>query len=108
MVYRAARYNPAVGDDAAVRHMTINAWHNDFMQAKEQLSLFRKAFRRLLNAIKDKHGKDAEIHICPAVPVSVAIEIGRVWMPKADLPLIIYDRKREGSTFQKTLQCREF
>lgn len=90
----------AVGDDAAVWHMTINAPDNDFMQAKEQLSLFRKAFRRLLNTIKDKHGKNAEIHICPAVPVSVAIEIGRVWMPKADLPLIIYDRNRQNLQFE--------
>jgi hypothetical protein len=25
------------------------------------------------------------------VPVSIAVELGRVWMPKADLPLIVYD-----------------
>ncbi len=94
----------AVGTDAAVWQMAINAPHNDFMQAKEQLSLFRKAFRRLLNTIKDKHGKDAEIHICPAVPVSVAIEIGRVWMPKADLPLIIYDRNRQNLQFERAFK----
>lgn len=90
----------AVGEDAAIWHMTISEPHNDFMQAKEQLSLFRKAFRKLLNTIKEKHGKDTEIHVCPAVPVSVAIEIGRVWMPKADLPLIVYDRNRQSLNFQ--------
>jgi hypothetical protein len=29
------------------------------------------------------------------VPVSVAVEIGRVWMPKADLPLQIYDQSKQ-------------
>lgn len=93
-----------VGEDAAVWHMTIGEPHNDFMQTKEQLSLFRKAFRKLLNTIKEKHGKDAEINIFPAVPVSVAIEMGRVWMPKADLPLVIYDRNRQNLNFQRAIQ----
>lgn len=94
----------AIGNDAAIWHMTIDAPHNDFMQAKEQLLLFRKAFRQLLNVIKDKHGKDAEIHILPAIPVSVAVEIGRVWMPKADLPMVIYDRNRDNLNFRRAIR----
>jgi SMODS-associated and fused to various effectors sensor domain len=39
------------------------------------------------------HGQDNTIHVFPAVPVSVAVELGRVWMPKADLPLSLYDEK---------------
>jgi hypothetical protein len=46
-------------------------------------------------AILDGHGEQATIHIFPAVPVSVAIEIGRVRMPKSDLPLVVYDNIRE-------------
>ena len=59
--------------------------------------------RIAFDRIKAKHGQDAKLHIFPAMPVSAAIELGRVWMPKADLPMIIYDQnwKREG--FFKTI-----
>ena len=28
------------------------------------------------------------LHVFPAMPVAAAVETGRVWMPKADLPLL--------------------
>jgi hypothetical protein len=44
------------------------------------------------------------LNIFPAIPVSVAVEMGRVWMPKADLPLIIFDRNRVNNlSFVKTI-----
>jgi hypothetical protein len=63
------------------------------------LSLFRNLFRRLLDRIKAKHGQAAEIHLFPAVPVAIALEIGRVRMPKADLPYQVYDQNRETGGF---------
>ncbi len=83
--------------------MTIDTPDNDFLQTKEQLSQFRKKFRGLLNEIKATHGEEVQINIFPAVPVSVAVEIGRVWMPKADLSMIIYDQNNKERKFIKTL-----
>ena len=57
------------------------------------MSTIRTIFRELLNKIKLVHGHNTIIHVFPATPVSVAIELGRVWMPKADLPLSLYDEK---------------
>lgn len=94
-----------LGDDVAIWNVTIEDVNNDFMKSKEQLSLFRKTFRKLLDSVKEKNGRDSVIHLFPAIPISVAIEIGRVWMPKADLPIVIYDRNRaKNLSFVKTFR----
>jgi allophanate hydrolase subunit 2 len=41
------------------------------------------------------------VHLFPALPVSAAVEVGRVWMPKAHLPMIVYDQNRKLGGFQK-------
>lgn len=77
--------------------------YNDFLKSEAQLAHFREQFRKVLNAVKEKHGDQCVLNIFPAVPVAVAIEMGRVWMPKADLPMVIFDRMRERLTFVPTL-----
>jgi hypothetical protein len=39
----------------------------------------------------------------PLLPVSAAVEVGRVWMPKADLPLVVYDQNRAVNGFRQAL-----
>jgi len=89
------------GKDLSIWRMSIATPHNDFLKSQEQLRLFRQHFRKLLDRIKAHHGQDALLHVFPAVSVSVAIEIGRVWMPKADLPLCIYDQNRKLGGFSE-------
>ena len=91
------------GNAYSLWKMHIEAPYNDFLRSRGQLELFRTEFRLLLNRIKVKHGEEAVIHIFLAVPVSVAIEIGRVWQPKADLPLDIYDQNRPRGGFIKAI-----
>jgi hypothetical protein len=95
------------GKDLSIWRMSTAAPHNDFLKSREQLRLFRQHFRKLLDRIKARHGQDALLHIFPAVPVSVAVEIGRVWMPKADLPFCIYDQNRKLGGFIKALEFPE-
>ena len=94
-----SRITSVLGDDTSIWTLTIEKPNNDFLKSREQLSMFRKIFRRLLDRIKAAHGQDSMLHIFPAVPVSIAVEIGRVWMPKADLPLRIYDQNRRTGGF---------
>jgi hypothetical protein len=98
-----ARIAEVLQHDHSVWTLTVPAPGNDFLKSKLQLLGFREAFRSLLNRIKAEHGEDAVIHVFPAVPVSVAVEIGRVWMPKADLPLRIYDQNRKRGGFVHAL-----
>lgn len=95
----------AIGNNVDIWIVTIPNVGNDFLKSKEQLSRFRHVFRKMLDDIKNRHGRDALIHLFPAIPVSIAIEVGRVWMPKADLPILIYDRNRAPDLgFSKAFQ----
>lgn len=93
-----------IGEDTAIGNFTIPNVGKDFMKSKDQLSQFRRPFRKLLDDIKLTHGRGAVINLFPAIPVSVAIEIGRILMPKAGLSIMIYDRNRTGLNFPKAFQ----
>ena len=62
------------------------------MKSREQLSHFRSLLRRVFDEIKAFHGQSTPLHVFPAAPVAAAIEFGRVRMPKADMPWLIYDQ----------------
>lgn len=97
----------AMGPDACIWSISVPGPHNDVMRRREDLRAFRRTLRSLLNQIKAAHGEAAEIAVFPAVPVSVAVEIGRVWMPKADLPMAIYDQNQATGGFAKALVIRQ-
>jgi len=98
------RIRRTLGDqDYSEWQMTIGSPNNDFLKSREQLRIFRKEFRYLLDQIKLAHGQEATIHVFPAVPVSVAVEIGRVRQPKADLPYVIYDQINKTGGFIRAL-----
>lgn len=99
-----SRITSVLGDEVSVWNMTIKVPDNDFLKNKNQLRKFRETFRKLMDLIKKIHGHNNILHVFPAVPVSIAVEIGRVWMPKADLPLIIYDENRNNGGFAKALE----
>jgi hypothetical protein len=100
------RITAAMGPDACIWSISVNHPHNDAMRRSEDLRAFRRTLRSLLSEIKAAHGETAEIAVFPAVPVSVAVEIGRVWMPKADLPMTIYDQNWAAGGFTKALVIR--
>jgi hypothetical protein len=91
----------ALGPDTAIWAIEADRPHNDIMKRSADLAEFRRLLRLTFNAIKAVHGELATIHIFPALPVSAAVEVGRVWMPKADLPLVIYDQNRKLNGFTR-------
>lgn len=95
-----------LGDQAAIWILTHPAPGNDYLQSAAQLAEFRRALRDAFNRIKAAHGEDANLHLFPAVPVSAAVEVGRVWMPKADLPFLVYDQNRTTGGFAPALEIR--
>jgi SMODS-associated and fused to various effectors sensor domain len=98
-----ARITSIIGYESSIWTLTVDNPHNDFLKSREQLTQFRQIFRITMDQIKALHGQDASLYIFPAVPVSVAVEIGRVWMPKSDLPMCVYDHNREIGGFAKAL-----
>lgn len=93
------RIRAALGGTVPIWSITVEAPHNDVLQSADDLSRLRAALRKTLDRIKAQHGEDSEIHLFPAAPVSAAVEVGRVWMPRSDLPLVIYDNDRASGGF---------
>ena len=93
------RITHTLGPDIDIWAIEAQDPHNDVMKRRGDLAEFRRLVRRTLNLIKAAHGEAATIHVFPALPVSAAVEVGRVWMPKADLPLVIYDQNRRSGGF---------
>ena len=88
------RISAAVGSGHRVWSITAASPGNDVLRHRGDLTTFRDLVRSTFDEIKAAHPRADEIAIFPALPVAAAVEVGRVWMPKADLPLAIYDEQR--------------
>lgn len=95
----ADRITRVLGNDVAVWYVTVPTPYNDIVKARQMLVEFRQAIRRLLDRIKAEHGHTTPIHVFPAMPVSLAVEFGRVRMPKADAPWVLYDEQQARGGF---------
>ena len=76
---------------------------NDIIRCPEQLSHFRKVIRVLIKQMMEQYGMRTPLHIFPAMPVSCAVELGRIRMPKADMPWLIYDQPNNQKSFSYAL-----
>ena len=94
----------ALGQDAAMWTIQARNPHNDAMKWCDDLRKFRQLVRGVLNEIKARVGENETINLFPVLPVSAAVEVGRVWMPKADLPLVVYDQNRNRGGFFPTIR----
>lgn len=93
-----------LGNDVAIYTITVDNPNNDYLQSKEQLVRFIEEVKKTLNKIKLMYGASVPLHIFPAMPVATAIELGRSWMPKADMPMILYDENKINDGFKKAIE----
>jgi hypothetical protein len=98
------RVTSILGKRVSVWELTVREPHNDFLRTKAQLSKFRETARRLMVEIARKDGQQIPLAIFPALPVATAIELGRIRMPKADMPWVIYDHNNKTRSFIKALE----
>lgn len=103
------RIKNILGDKISVWELTAPVEHigNDNIRNKAQLSMLRDAIRKLMIQIKHTYGSTTPLSIFPAMSISCAIEMGRVRMPKADMPWIIYDQNHKKKSFIKTITIGE-
>lgn len=97
------RVKAVTGDDISLWELTIPNANNDFLKSEDQLSAFREIVRRLYASIGQKHGISTPLSVFPAMPVACAVEFGRVRMPKANPPLVIYDQNHKHNKFIKAI-----
>lgn len=70
--------------------VTVDNPENDIIKSKEDLQLFRMTVRKVFDEIHTVTNK-TDLYVFMSIPSSCAIEIGRCWMPKADMNLHLYD-----------------
>lgn len=97
------RVSAVLGDEIPIWRVTVPEPHNDFVRSRVQTEAFRKAIRLLLNQIKAAHGESALLHVFPAMPVSLAVDFGRIRNAKADMRMRIYDENKALGGYQAAL-----
>lgn len=102
------RITNVLGENTSIWTVTLPSPNNDFLKGENHLRQFRTMMRDLFNKIKLMHGEESIIHIFPATSNSTAVELGRVWMSKADLPISIYDENRQIGGFRHTFSIGNY
>ena len=75
------------------------------MRTPQDVHDFGIKFQGLMGLIRGRHGEHCTLHLFPAIPVSFAVQVGRVLLPKVHPPLRVYDydTKRRGFSYALTL-----
>ncbi|HTB81277.1 MAG TPA: SAVED domain-containing protein [Opitutaceae bacterium] len=100
------RIHAVLGKDCAIWKLRFEQPHHDVVQDRSQLADFRRHCRYILDRIKANSSKDQTLHVFPAMPISTAIEFGRVIQAKADMAMTIYDQQQPRG-FMPALSLRQ-
>lgn len=101
------RITSLLGRDASVWIVTLPTPHNDALKSREQLSRLRSLLRSVFDRIKASYSQSTVLHVFPAAAISAAVEFGRVRMPKADMPWLIYDQVNARGGFIPAISIPE-
>jgi len=93
-----------LGDDCSITHLTIDGPNRSFVLNKNIQDAFVVSFRQVMEEIKNQRPVLTEIHIFMAMPNSLAIRAGMDYMPKADLPVILYEQGTAEQGFFDTIR----
>lgn len=102
-----ARIEEALGPSLDLWTISLPGPHNDVMQSREQLAVFRKIAREALEGLSQLHPDATDIHVFPVAPVSACIELGRVIQPRACLPLMLYNQTSVSAGFSQAFRINE-
>lgn len=97
------RITSVLGDDVTIFHITIPRPCRTFVTCEETQGKFVETYRSALEHIKNLRPSPELIHLFPVMPNSLAIKAGMDYMPKADLPLIIYEQALQTEGFFEAL-----
>lgn len=100
------RITSVLGDDTSIYSIRIDNPDNDFIKSTKQITDFGLKMKEAFREIKRIHGQDVILNIFPAMPISLAVQLGRVWMPKADLSMKIYDQNYALGGFVEAIELK--
>ncbi len=98
------KYENLASDNCSIYQITVSEPSPHFLKSKRQLEIFSYEYRKLLNNIQAKHGKNCKVFILPAVPVSIAVECGRVILPTKDPEIYACEYYKDKGRFKTVLK----
>jgi hypothetical protein len=101
------RIRRVLGEQVSIWSIGVSPAHSDVVKSRGQTARFRALVRAALNQIKAAHGHGTTLHVFPVMPVSLAVEAGRVRMGKSDMPWVLYDQVDPRSGFVPALSLPE-
>ena len=78
------QYENLLDENTSIYKIYIDKPVPGFVKSPTQIEEFSKLYRRTINRIQETHGMDCVINICPALPISLAVECGRVLLTTKD------------------------
>ena len=97
------RITSVLGDNISVFHLSVEAPNRNFVTNENIQSAFVECFRKAMEELKNLKNSKGVIHVFPVMPNSLAIKAGMDYMPKADLPLVIYEQSKASEGFFEAL-----
>jgi len=97
------KYANFIDNTFSIYEITIENPSPHFLKNPKQLEHFSYEYRKLLNQVQATHGHRCKVFILPAVPISIAVECGRVLLPTKD-PEIFASEYYNQDGFQKVLK----
>ena len=88
---------------ASIWEVTVQNPNMDMMRTKKQLEEYKTIIRDLLNEIS-RISNYSSINVHMAIPISCAIELGRVWKPKPHKSLILFDYRKNKENETITIE----
>ena len=92
-----------IGSDVSIYHISIPEPNRSFVITEEIQNAFVPVFRHAMEAIKNENPVCTHINVFMAMPQSLAIRAGMDYMPKADLPIILYEQNNSCDGFFETI-----
>jgi len=101
---RHERVTSVLGENVDIWEISVPSQfqHNDFIRSRQQLRLFREAYRKVIAELEEVY-ETRELHVFPIMPASCAISLGICRQQKAAWTWIIYDHNNQIGGFTKTL-----
>lgn len=97
------RITSVLGEDTSIFHITLDDPSRTFVTSESIQTKFVSTFRIAMEYIKNIRPAPAEIHVFPVMPASLVVRAGMDYMPKADLPVILYEQANPSEGFFEAL-----
>lgn len=96
-----------LGKNCDIWSMNVREPHANIINTQSRLNKFKKQARILLEEIKANYKEGTFLNIFPAMPISASIELGRLLLPKSDMPIKIYDQIDTKTGFKYALTINQ-